>query len=166
MGLIKFIKKIRFRFSREYCYEQMKTHGYAFLNCCPGSYGGDKLSDYLSYDCIDCLHYLPGFSAERYEKEVKNRMGKIINRDVTECSYYDKEGLGCLDCFIEVCPYQEEDTFARLRKISHMTDQEAARILRDFLKGFQFGRGNGKTLQSLRIIRAISKGIEALEENV
>lgn len=73
MGLIKFIKKLRYRFSRECCYEQMKKSGYAFLNCCGGVAGGDRRTCYLSYDCIDCPHYIPGFSAERYRKEVMER---------------------------------------------------------------------------------------------
>lgn len=51
-------------------------------------------------------------------------------------------------------------------KIAHMSDQEAIDILRNLLKnsGIALGRGNGKTTQTLKLIRAISKGMEALEE--
>ena len=56
-----------------------------------------------------------------------------------------------------------DDTFCQMREIAHMPDQEAVDILRNFLKTVKFPRGNGKTTQSLKLIRAISKGIEALE---
>lgn len=51
-------------------------------------------------------------------------------------------------------------------QIANMTDKEAVDILRGFLKHGQLmvGRGNGKTIEALKLIRAISKGIEALEE--
>lgn len=51
-------------------------------------------------------------------------------------------------------------------RIENMTDKEAVDILRGFLKHGQLimGRGNRKTIQTLKLIRAISKGIEALEE--
>lgn len=51
-------------------------------------------------------------------------------------------------------------------QIANMTDKEAVDILRGFLKHGQLmmGRGNGKTIETLKLIRAISKGIEALEE--
>ena len=50
------------------------------------------------------------------------------------------------------------------RQIANMSDQEAADILRKLLAGVQFPRGDGKSTQTLRLIRAISKGIEALEK--
>lgn len=51
-------------------------------------------------------------------------------------------------------------------RIMNMTDREAVDILRGFLKHGQLmtGRRNGKTIKALKLIRAISKGIEALEE--
>ena len=51
-------------------------------------------------------------------------------------------------------------------RIANMSDREAIDILRGFLKHGQImmGRGNGKTIETLKMIRAISKGIEALEE--
>lgn len=51
-------------------------------------------------------------------------------------------------------------------QIANMTDKEAVDILRGFLKHGQLmmGRGNGKRIETLKLIRAISKGIEALEE--
>lgn len=52
------------------------------------------------------------------------------------------------------------------KRIVNMSDQEAIDILRTLLKNGQLiiGRGNGKTRETLRMIRAISKGIESLEE--
>lgn len=51
-------------------------------------------------------------------------------------------------------------------RIANMSDREAVDILRGFLKHGQItmGRENGKTTETLKLIRAISKGIEALEE--
>ena len=51
-------------------------------------------------------------------------------------------------------------------RIANMSDREAIDILRGFLKHGQImmGRGNGKTTEILKMVRAISKGIEALEE--
>lgn len=51
-------------------------------------------------------------------------------------------------------------------KIAHMSDQEAIDILRSLLKnsGIILGRGNGKTTQTLKLVRVISKGMEALKE--
>ena len=46
-------------------------------------------------------------------------------------------------------------------RIANMSDEEAVDILRKFLK---LGRGNGKMTGTLKLIRAISKGIEALED--
>ena len=45
-----------------------------------------------------------------------------------------------------------------------MSDEEAVDILREFLKHgrFMMARGNGKTTGTLKLIRAISKGLEAL----
>lgn len=50
-------------------------------------------------------------------------------------------------------------------RIANMSDEEAVDILRGFLKHGQFmmARGNGK-MNGIKLIRAISKGIEALEE--
>lgn len=64
MGLINFIKKIRYQLSRDACYEVMHKRGYAFFQCCGGRAGGDKYSVYLSYDCVDSPYYVDGFSAK------------------------------------------------------------------------------------------------------
>lgn len=66
MGLINFIKKIRYQLSRDACYEVMHKRGYAFFQCCGGRAGGDKYTKYLSYDCVDCPYYVDGFSAKDY----------------------------------------------------------------------------------------------------
>lgn len=62
-------------------------------------------------------------------------------------------------------PFDYEYEENKMRQIAHMSNQEAADILRKFLASMQFSRGNGKTTQSLKLIRAISKGIEVLEED-
>ena len=51
-------------------------------------------------------------------------------------------------------------------RIANMSDEEAVDILRGFLKHgrFMMARGNGKTTGTLKLIRAISKGLEALED--
>lgn len=64
MGLINFIKKIRYKFSKDACYEAMHKRGYAFFQCCGGIAGGDKYTEYLSYACVDCPHYVDGFGAK------------------------------------------------------------------------------------------------------
>lgn len=57
----------------------------------------------------------------------------------------------------------ETPFYRQLYENMNMTDQEAADILRRHIKMIQFPRGNGKTTQILKLMRAIAKGIEALE---
>lgn len=45
-----------------------------------------------------------------------------------------------------------------------MSNREAVDILKRHLQAVQFPRGNGKYTQTLKLVRAISKGIEALEK--
>lgn len=66
MGLINFIKRIKYVLSRDACYEDMRKRGYAFFQCCGGRVGGDKYTEYLSYDCVDCPYYVDGFSVKDY----------------------------------------------------------------------------------------------------
>ena len=92
MGLKELYKKIRYRLSRDYCYEKMKRSGHAFLNCCGGQMGGDKYTEYLSYDCVDCPYYMPGFSVERYRKDLleKRKEHEFMTKHITEpvkCPY-------------------------------------------------------------------------------
>lgn len=96
-------------------------------------------------------------------------MGVIRN-----CEKCDFNNM-CLVKDADNCPFDNPMTYIgepvdykyeenKMRQIAHMSDQEAADILRKFLAGMQFSRGNGKTTQTLKLIRAISKGIEALEK--
>lgn len=57
--MIAWVKKAKYRMSREYCYEEMQEKGYASQDGCCGLLGGDSWSDYTMYTCIDCPHYTP-----------------------------------------------------------------------------------------------------------
>lgn len=72
----------------------------------------------------------------------------------------------CLVKDADNCPFDNPMTYAgepvdykyeenKMRQIAHMPDREAADISRKFLGGMQFPRGNGKTTQSLKLIRGI-----------
>lgn len=50
----EFLKNIKYKLSKESCYDEMVGHGCARLGQCDGLSGGDRLSDYLSYSCIGC----------------------------------------------------------------------------------------------------------------
>lgn len=39
------------------CYTKMKNKGIAIFGNCCGLAGGDKSSDYLQYECIDCPYF-------------------------------------------------------------------------------------------------------------
>lgn len=50
----KFIKHMKHRASRQWCYDMREAEGIAvFGNCC-GVVGGDRATGYLAYQCIDC----------------------------------------------------------------------------------------------------------------
>ena len=52
------IKKLIFRFSKEYCFDQMIKCGSITENKkCGGMVGGDRQSNYLSYSCVDCKYF-------------------------------------------------------------------------------------------------------------
>lgn len=57
------------------------------------------------------------------------------------------------------CPFDSP-----MMRIANMSDREAADILKRYLGILLFPIGNGKSTQTLRLILAISKGIEALEK--
>ena len=40
------------------CYTSMENRGIATMGCCSGLAGGDKNTNYLQYECIDCPHYV------------------------------------------------------------------------------------------------------------
>ena len=50
------IQKIRCGLSYD-CYTEMEQRGIASYGLCNGLAGGDKFSDYLQYECIDCPHF-------------------------------------------------------------------------------------------------------------
>lgn len=58
-----------------------------------------------------------------------------------------------------------ESDFKKMYEIAHMSDKEAADILKRFLSFISNnGRANGKSIQHLMYLRVIEKAIEALEE--
>ena len=69
MGVIKkfkeLLQKVRHKLSRNYCYTEMEYRGIAAFGCCSGLVGGDKLSGYLQYECIDCPYYVNVNKIER-----------------------------------------------------------------------------------------------------
>lgn len=56
---IKRTEKIKYRLSREYCYDEMEEKGRTSQGKCCGLLGGDSWSDNTMYMCIDCPHYTP-----------------------------------------------------------------------------------------------------------
>lgn len=55
---MKILNKLLYRFTKKYCFEQMIRDGNVTENKkCGGVYGGDKLTNYLNYSCIDCKYF-------------------------------------------------------------------------------------------------------------
>lgn len=51
------LKKLMFRFSKEYCFDRMIKAGNVTKNKrCGGLCGGDKQTNYLNYSCVDCKY--------------------------------------------------------------------------------------------------------------
>lgn len=48
------LEKLKKYFSHENCYKQMEKQGIAVFGICKGVAGGDRFTDYLSYQCVDC----------------------------------------------------------------------------------------------------------------
>lgn len=53
----KFFRKIKYSFSKDACYDLMLEQGIAKDSICNGINGGDKYTNYLHYDCIDCPYF-------------------------------------------------------------------------------------------------------------
>lgn len=53
-----FLKRVKYTFSKNYCYDQMERDGIAAFGMCEGLVGGDKFSNYLQYSCIDCPYFV------------------------------------------------------------------------------------------------------------
>ena len=66
--MIKYISEwIKEKMYKHYdrCYAERESEGVAVFGMCGGLLGGDKDTEYLSYDCIDCPYYV---HYERIEK--------------------------------------------------------------------------------------------------
>lgn len=48
------VKKLKYRLTYDDCYENMRSKNVAGMGICHGAVGGDTLTDYLSYHCINC----------------------------------------------------------------------------------------------------------------
>lgn len=52
------IDTIRYRMSRDHCYKMMEDRGIAVFGMCGGVVGGDRYTEYLSYECVDCPYHV------------------------------------------------------------------------------------------------------------
>lgn len=53
----KWIKRMIYKSSKQYCYDMRESEGIAvFGNCC-GVVGGDRSTGYLAYSCVDCPYF-------------------------------------------------------------------------------------------------------------
>lgn len=55
----EWIKQIRYNRSLESCYNDMENRGIAVFGMCGGVVGGDRSTEYLSIECINCPYYTP-----------------------------------------------------------------------------------------------------------
>lgn len=181
MGVKSTIKQIRCRLSRDYCYGEMSRSGHALMLFCEGKGVdiGDSGMKCVPLRCTRCPRYFEGFSVERYLRYIRAQRVPNIRKVNDGWPEWRCKTLGeplATNCKCEATDdgvtiggtLTEEGEEMLLdetrRQIANMSDQEAADILRKLLAGVQFPRGNGKSTQTLRLIRAISKGIEALEK--
>ena len=66
----EWIKQIRYNRSLESCYNSMEEQGIAVFGMCTGVVGGDRSTEYLSIECINCPHYTP-------VPEIKERRNRL-----------------------------------------------------------------------------------------
>lgn len=52
------IDAIRYQMSKEACYDVMEERGIASFGMCNGVVGGDRYTEYLSYQCVDCPYHV------------------------------------------------------------------------------------------------------------
>lgn len=131
MGINEAFKQFGFRFRTERCYEIKRKCGKTVMGICEGK---------ASYEpCSKCMHYIPGFSVERYNKDIKRER---TNDDYPE---YLPQYLG-------------EPVEPKV-----MTNQEAADILKGIINNMVYPRGSGKTGMMLRRYEAYAKAIKLLE---
>ena len=57
--VINFFKRLTYRLSRQWCYDQMEQKGSAVFGCCNGMFGGGPETEWLSYSCMDCPYWTP-----------------------------------------------------------------------------------------------------------
>ena len=50
----KWIKRMIYKSSHQYCYDMREAEGIAVFGSCCGVVGGDRFSGYLAYQCVDC----------------------------------------------------------------------------------------------------------------
>ena len=55
----EWLKQIRYNWTLESCYNSMEEQGIAVVGMFTGVVGGDRSTEHLSIDCIDCPHYTP-----------------------------------------------------------------------------------------------------------
>ena len=63
--ILDIVYKIRYLFSKDTCYDQMKTFVYAYAGKCGGICGGDKSTNGLAYSCLDCAFLEIGFDPKK-----------------------------------------------------------------------------------------------------
>lgn len=66
--LIDFFDRIKYRLSKDCCYDEMEKRGSAHSKRCNGLMGGDRYTNYLSYGCVDCPYLDLKGIGERYEQ--------------------------------------------------------------------------------------------------
>lgn len=69
--MIRWIKKLRYQFTKSRCYTNMEKVGIATMGSCCGIVGGDKPSGYLDWECVECPYFVAGVLKEiaKNEKE-------------------------------------------------------------------------------------------------
>ena len=50
----KWIKRIVYKSSHDYCYDMREAEGIAVFGMCSGVVGGDRGTGYLAWYCVDC----------------------------------------------------------------------------------------------------------------
>ena len=73
MGLTEAFIQFGFRLRTERCYERQRKYGKTVRGICEGK---------ASYEpCSKCTHYIPGFSVERYNRDVEREKHTMIKTD-------------------------------------------------------------------------------------
>lgn len=67
----KWIKQMKYNWSKQSCYDSMERRGIAVFGMCSGVVGGDRNTGYLAYSCVDCPYFT--FIGEDKIKEIKEK---------------------------------------------------------------------------------------------